>query len=145
VYIVLSYFQPTSGEGKKSKNVALPIPTTICYLCMLFSMFTATFFMYFFIIVQGRGTLWHLQTFLRYIKCIILESTLSTILFHTHVSRSWNSFNRHHFSIYIYAYTVFSPFLHTHVHTHIYSLAILFSWVTILIRNKTFLQAGQFS
>jgi hypothetical protein len=38
------------------------------------------FILFYFIVVQGGGTLWHLQKFLQCIKCIIVEFTPSTAL-----------------------------------------------------------------
>jgi hypothetical protein len=53
-----------------------------------------------------RGTLWHLQMFLQY---IIAEFTPPSFSFIPHLPHSWNSFNRSHFSIFIYEY-IFPPY-----------------------------------
>jgi hypothetical protein len=65
----------------------------------------------FFIIVLGRGILWHLQKFLWYINIPYLNSPPPSFSFVLH---SWNSFNRYLFSIYIHVYTVFVPYSHSH-------------------------------
>jgi hypothetical protein len=61
----------------------------------------------FFIVLLGRGTLWHLQKSLQCIRYIILEFFPSTILLFSPCPHSWNSFNRNHFSIYVQEYTAF--------------------------------------
>jgi hypothetical protein len=69
-------------------------------------------YIFYFIVELGRGTLWHLQRFLQYIKYIILEFALSTIFLLSPPSPDLrNTFNKYLFSIYIHLYTVFAPYL----------------------------------
>jgi hypothetical protein len=55
--------------------------------------FVLFYFLFYCIVVKGRGTLQHLQRFLQYVKYIILEFTLSTILLYPLYPSSRNSFN----------------------------------------------------
>jgi hypothetical protein len=60
------------------------------------------------LLLCGWDTLWHLQEFLQCIKYIMLKFTILLYLPSPH---SLNSFNRYHFSTYIYVDTVFAPYL----------------------------------
>jgi hypothetical protein len=77
-----------------------------------FLVFHCLYFL-FFIVMQGGDTLWHLQTFLQYIKYTWIYPLHHSPLF-SPSSHSWNSFNRYHFSIYMLVYTVFTPYSPSH-------------------------------
>jgi hypothetical protein len=53
-----------------------------------------------------EGTMWHLQKWLQY---TLLNLSLLSFSF-THSPHYWNSFNRSHFSIFIYENIVFLPY-----------------------------------
>jgi hypothetical protein len=105
-----------SQQGKYyiQKNMRLAWFVNLCFTYL------------FFIIMLGRGTLWHLQKFLQYIKHIIFQLTPSIILLYPSTLHFWNSFNKYHFSIYIHVYTIFAPYSPSHAllphppHSHWY-------------------------
>jgi hypothetical protein len=79
------------------------------HFSFLFFLISKFYFISFsFIVVLGGGTLWHLQRFLQYINCIILEFIPPPLFFIPPPPDSWNSYNRYHYCIFMYVHTFFA-------------------------------------
>jgi hypothetical protein len=74
------------GERKALPPLLINVCINHCFLLCIST--------YFFIVVLGGGTLWHLQKFLQCITYIILEFIPSTAVPYLPSPHSWNSFNK---------------------------------------------------